>query len=64
VLNKALGKIYIYQNQEKMEKKIHWEADLKSALDQAKRTGRPVFLYIMNPPCPKLVAGRWTRLHF
>lgn len=35
-----------------MEKKIQWETDIKSALTQAKADNKPVFLYIMNPPCP------------
>jgi thiol-disulfide isomerase/thioredoxin len=32
--------------------KIQWETDLQSALAQAKVQNKPVFLYIMNPPCP------------
>lgn len=35
-----------------MEKKIQWETDIKSALIKAKAANKPVFLYIMNPPCP------------
>ena len=35
-----------------MEKNIRWETNIKSALTRAKATEKPVFLYIMNPPCP------------
>lgn len=35
-----------------VEKNIQWNADMKSALTQAKIVKKPVFLYFMNPPCP------------
>jgi hypothetical protein len=35
-----------------MNETIKWETDLQAALSRARTVDLPVFLFIMNPPCP------------
>jgi len=35
-----------------MSESIKWETDLEAALSRANTVNLPLFLYIMNPPCP------------